>query len=180
MVKSAFAAVKLKEGDEVIAIEHEQKNCTLMFVTRSGMCLNADMSDIPVQGRIAAGVKGIQLADGDDCLFIGQINGDGEVVLVSDRGYSKRVLVSQIDVMARYRKGVKILDFNKKDNGTCLAFVSYVTDPYKIVLVFEDDYLSSYSTEALSIENRTHAGRPIIKGRARIKEGLVYNDKLTN
>ncbi len=180
VVKSAFAAIKLKDDDEVIAIEHEKKNCTLMFVTRSGMCLNADMSDIPVQGRIAAGVKGIQLGDGDECVFIGQINGDGEVVLVSDRGYSKRVLVSQIDVMARYRKGVKIVDFNKKDNGTSLAFVSYVTDPYKIVLVFDDDYLSSYSTEALSIENRTHAGRPIIKGKARIKEGLVYNDKLTN
>ena len=180
VVKSAFAAIKLKEGDEVIAIEHERKSCTLMFVTRSGMCLNADMSDIPLQGRIAAGVKGIQLSDGDDCLFIGQINGDGEVVLVSDKGYSKRVLVSQIDVMARYRKGVKIVDFNKKDNGTLLAFVSYVTEPYKIVLVFEDDYLSSYSTEALSIENRTHAGRPIIKGKARIKEGLIYNDKLTN
>ena len=180
VVKSAFAAIKLKEGDEVIAIEHEKKNCTLMFVTRSGMCLNADMSDIPVQGRIAAGVKGIQMSDGDDCLFVGQINGDGEVVLVSDRGYAKRVLVSQIDVMARYRKGVKIVDFNKKDNGTALAFVSYVTDPYKIVLVFEDDYLSSYSTEALSIENRTHVGRPIIKGRAKIKEGLIYNDKTTN
>ena len=55
-----------------------------------------------------------------------------------------------------------------------------MTDPYKIVLVFEDDYLSSYSTEALGIENRTHAGRPIIKGKAKIKEGLVYNDKLTN
>ena len=82
--------------------------------------------------------------------------------------------------MARYRKGVKIVDFNKKDNGTALAFVSYVTDPYKIVLVFEDDYLSSYSTEALGIENRMHAGRPIIKGKAKIKEGLVYNDKLTN
>ncbi len=180
VVKSTFAAIKLKEGDEVIAMEHARKNCTLMFVTRSGMCLNADMSDIPVQGRIAAGVKGIQLADGDECLFVGQINGDGEVVLVSDKGYSKRVLVSQIDVMARYRKGVKIVDFNKKDNGTSLAFVSYVTDPYKIVLVFEDDYLSSYSTEALSIENRTHPGRPIIKGKAKIKEGLIYNDKLTN
>lgn len=180
VVKSAFAAVKLKEGDEVIAIEQERKSCTLMFVTKSGMCLNADMSDIPVQGRIAAGVKGIQLSDGDDCMFIGQVNGDGEVVLVSDRGYSKRVLVSQIDVMARYRKGVKIVDFNKKDNGTSLAFVSYVTNPYKIVLVFEDDYLSSYSTEVLNIENRTHPGRPIIKGRARIKEGLIYNDKLTN
>ncbi len=180
VVKSTFAAIKLKEGDEVIAIEHEKHSCTLMFVTRAGMCLNADMSDIPVQGRIAAGVKGIQLSDGDECLFIGQVNGDGEVVLVSDRGYSKRVLVSQIDVMARYRKGVKIVDFNKKDNGTALSFASYVTDPYKIVLVFEDDYLSSYSTEALAIENRTHPGRPIIKGRARIKEGLVYNDKLTN
>ena len=90
------------------------------------------------------------------------------------------MLVSQIDVIARFRKGVKIVDFNKKDNGTSLAFVSYVTEPYKIVLVFDDDYLSSYSTEALSIENRTHAGRPIIKGKAKIKEGLIYNDKLTN
>ena len=180
VVKSSFAAVKLKEGDEVIAIEHEKKNCTLMFVTRQGMCLNADMSDIPLQGRIAAGVKGIQLADGDECIYIGQINGDGEVVLVSDRGYAKRVLVSQIDVMARYRKGVKIVDFGKKDNGSFLCFVSYVTDPYKFVLVFEDDYLSCYPTEAISIENRTHQGRPIIKGRARIKGGLVYNDKFTN
>ncbi|MDE7394987.1 MAG: hypothetical protein K2M95_02560, partial [Clostridiales bacterium] len=178
VVKSAFAAIKLKEGDEVIGIEREKPSCTLMFITKQGMCLNADMSDIPAQGRIAAGVKGIQLADDDECIYIGQINGDGEAVLVSDRGYAKRVLVSQIDVMARYRKGVKIVDFNKKDNGSFLAFVSYVTDPYKVVLQFEDEYLTSYSTEALSIENRTHPGRPIIKGKAHIACGYVYKDRI--
>ncbi len=178
VVKSAFAAIKLKEGDEVIAIEQERQGCTLLFITKQGMCLNADMSDIPAQGRIAAGVKGIALADDDECLFVGQINGDGEAVLVSDRGYAKRVLVSQIDVMARYRKGVKIVDFNKKDNGEFLSFVSYVTDPYKFVLQFEDGYLSAYSTEALAIENRTHSGRPIIKGKAHIVCGYVYGDKV--
>ena len=124
VVKSSFQAVKIKDGDEVIAIEKEKADCTLMFVTKGGMCLNADMSDIPLQGRVAGGVKGIQLSDGDSCLFIGQVNGDGEIALVTDRSFCKRVLVSQLDVMSRYRKGVKIIDFGK--SGGTLVFASYV------------------------------------------------------
>lgn len=180
VVKTSFQAIKLKENDEVLCIEHEVKGSTLLFVTREGMCLNADMSDIPVQGRVASGVKGIQLSDTDTCIFAKQVNGEGEVAVVSDKGYAKRVLVAQLDVMARYRKGVKIIDFNKADNGSCVIFTSNVLEPYKIVLVMEDDYMTAFSTEDLAIENRTHSGRPLIKGKLKVSRVLVYNDKLTN
>ncbi|MCI9518672.1 MAG: hypothetical protein HFK08_05355, partial [Clostridia bacterium] len=162
--------------DEVIAIEKEKADCTLMFVTKGGMCLNADMSDIPLQGRVAGGVKGIQLSDGDSCLFIGQVNGDGEIALVTDRSFCKRVLVSQLDVMSRYRKGVKIIDFGK--SGGTLVFASYVTLPYKVVFVMEDGYMTAFSTENFPIENRTHAGRALLKGKMNVANGLVYNDKV--
>ncbi len=178
VVKSSFQAVKLKDGDSVIGMEDEQSGCTLLFVTREGMCLNADMSDIPVQGRVAGGVKGIQLSDTDKCVFVRQVSGDGEVALVTDRGFAKRVLVAQLDVMARYRKGVKIIDFGKKTNGTKLAFVGYVKEPYKVVLELDGDYLSAYSTETFSIENRTHVGKPLIKGRSEVTQCMIYNDKL--
>lgn len=182
VVKSAFAATKLRDGDEVIAMEDFVEGNSLIFVTRDGMCLNADMSDVPAQGRVATGVKGIALADGDECVLIRQVNGDGEIALCTDRGFAKRVLVSQIDVMARYRKGIKIIDFGKTkaDNGSKIVYAACVTVPFKVVLNVDDEYLTAYSTENFSIENRTHAGKPLLKGKHTIAAGYAYNDKLIN
>ena len=182
VVKSAFAVCKLKEGDEIIAIEEEVEGSTLMFITREGMCLNADMSDIPLQGRIAGGVKGISLSDTDECLLIRQVNGDGEIALCTDRGFVKRVLVSQIDVMGRYRKGIKIIDFGKgkADNGSKLVYAACVTVPFKVVFNVDGDYITAFSTENFPIENRTHSGKPLLKGKHEILACYCYNDKLVN
>ncbi len=179
VVKSSFAATKLRDGDEVIAMEDFVEGCSLMFVTRDGMCLNADMSDMPVQGRIATGVKGISLADNDECVLIRQVNGDGEIALLTDRCFAKRVLVSQIDVMARYRKGIKIIDFTKTktDNGSKIVYAACVTVPFKVVINVDDEYLTAFSTENFSIENRTHVGKPLLKGKHSISAAYAYNDK---
>ena len=178
VVKSAFQVCKLNAGDEIISIEAEKPNCSLMFVTKSGICLNADMSDIPTQGRIAAGVKGIQLTDNDVCILIKQITQDGEIALLTNRGYGKRVIAADIDVMGRYRKGVKIIDFGKTKagNGDHLIFASYVKEPYTVVMEAEDGYLLSFSTEDIVIENRTQPGRQLFKGKMEIIAGYIYND----
>lgn len=176
VVKSEFQVCKLNPGDEIIGIEQEAPGCSLMFVTKNGMCLNADMSDIPTQGRVAAGVKGIQLAEGDNCVFIKQITTDGEIVLLTNRGYGKRVIAADIDVMGRYRKGVKIIDFNAKTNGTGVVFASYVCEPYKVVMEEEDGYLMAFSTEDVIIANRTQPGKQLFKGKLDIVAGYIYND----
>lgn len=179
VVKSHFQTIKLKEGDEVIGMETERKNCTLLFVTAGGMSLNADMSDIPLQGRIAGGVKGINLSDGDECIFTRQIEDGGEIALVTDKGFAKRVLACDLDVMARYRKGVKII-YLKGNNGDRLVFASYVTEPYKLVLEVNDDYLSAFSTEDLRIEDVKHGGKALVKGRVAIEKVYVYNTGYIN
>ncbi len=182
VVKSAFQVCKVNDGDEIIGIERYEPGCSLMFVTYKGMCLNADMSDIPLQGRIAAGVKGIQLTDGDKCVFIRQVTNEGEIVLITNRGFGKRVICADIDVMGRYRKGVKIIDFGKTrpSNGDCVVFASYVKDPYKVVIEAEDGYMMAFSTEDISIQNRTHAGKQLFKGRLDIVAGYIYNDEFSN
>ncbi len=179
VLKSAFQAIKLKEGDKVIGIETEKKECSLVFVTQSGMSLNADMSDIPLQGRISGGVKGINLSDGDKCIFTRQVQDGGEIVLVTDKGYAKRVLVVDLDIMARYRKGVKIIDL-KGNSGKSLVFAGYVTEPYKIVLQVGEDYLSAFSTEDLRIEGRAHGGRALVKGKIAVTNVYVYNSDFVN
>lgn len=178
VVKSAFQVCKVNDGDEIIGIERYESGSSLMFVTQKGMCLNADMSDIPLQGRIAAGVKGIQLTDGDKCVFVKQVTNEGEIVLITNRGFGKRVICADIDVMGRYRKGVKIIDFGKTrpSNGDSIVFASYVKEPYKVVIEAEDGYMMAFSTEDISIQNRTHAGKQLFKGRLDIVAGYIYND----
>ena len=182
VVKSAFQVCKVNDGDEIIGIERYEPGSSLMFVTLKGMCLNADMSDIPLQGRIAAGVKGIQLTDGDRCVFIRQVTNEGEIVLITNRGFGKRVICADIDVMGRYRKGVKIIDFGKTrpSNGDSVVFASYVKEPYKVVIEAEDGYMMAFSTEDISIQNRTHAGKQLFKGRLDIVAGYIYNDEYTS
>ena len=166
MVKSAFQVCKVNDGDELIGIEPERPGSSIMFVTRGGICLNADASDVPAQGRVAAGVKGIQLTDGDVCLH-------------TNRGFGKRVIAGDIDVMGRYRKGIKIIDFGKTrpSNGDSIVFASYVCEPYKIVMEDEDGYMIAFSTEDIVIQNRTQPGKQLFKGSLDIVAGYIYNDE---
>lgn len=182
IVKSSFAAVKLKEGDEVICIESELKDCSLMFVTALGMCLNADMSDIPVQGRIAAGVKGIQLSEGDSCIMIRQVCRDGQITLITDKGLGKRIAVKDIDVMARYRKGVKIIDLTKSGKDSKLLFAHYVpkdSKDFKYVLEADGELIPVLLSE-IKEENRTQGGKPLVKGKITLERVYAYNSLLVN
>ena len=163
--KSTFQAIKLKDDDQVLSIDIEQKDSTLLFVTCRGMVLNADKSDVPLQGRISGGVKGINLTDNDYCVCATQVSDEGEAVILTDRGYIKRVLISQIETMARYRKGVKIYNLNDKEYGEKIIFADYVKNPYIVVAKTNKDEYLSRNTDLIPIEARLGKGKLIEKSR---------------
>ena len=159
ILKYAFQACKVNEGDELIGIETDdpEPTTTLFFVTEQGMCLNAYKNDIPTQGRVSAGVRGIALSEGDKVVFAGQIDGEGEIIVATDGNTYKKVIASQIDPMARYRKGVKIVDLGK---GRKVSFADYVTVPYKLAVQMDDGSLVTADTEEdITIEDRTTKGK---------------------
>ena len=161
ILKYAFQAVKVNEGDEIIGIETDDPDpsTTLFFVTAQGMCLNAYKNDIPTQGRISAGVRGIALAEDDYVVYAGQVDGEGEIIVATDGNTIKKVIVSQVDAMARYRKGVKIVDLGGKRK---VIYSDYVTDPYKFAVQMDDGSLFEADTEEnITIEDRTTKGKNI-------------------
>ena len=102
-----------------------------------------ELADIPAQGRISAGVRGIALGEGDKVVFAGQIDG-GEIIVATDGNTIKKVIASQIDPMARYRKGVKIVELAK---GSKIVYSDYVTEPYKFAVLMDDKTLVQADTE---------------------------------
>ena len=156
LLKAVYPAIKLKTGDEIINVEGfvGDEYTTMCLVTKSGICLNAVMDDIPCQGRIATGVKGMLVDAQDSVIFATQINGEGEIIIVTDKGLFKRVISSLIDPLSRGRKGVMITD--SKSN---VLFADYVTVPYMLAVTSESGAVSELETEDISIESRPSRGK---------------------
>ena len=121
------------------------------------MCLNAKKDDIPVQGRIAGGVKGMNLKEGDEVLFASQIDGEGEIVVATSEGRFKRVIAAQIDPISRNCKGVKIASLSTEK----VIFANYVTVPYQLALVFKNGKMKAISTEDVPIDATNTRGRTV-------------------
>ncbi len=158
--KRVFQAIKLKPGDSVINVEifDTQDVNTMFFVTKKAMCINA-YPDVPVQGRLSSGVKGITLKSDDEALYFGQVNGMGEVIIATTLNGVKRVPASVIDPQARGGKGVMIADIREK--GGEILFADYVVLPYVVAVTLEDGSVREISTEDIPVESRVFRGRPI-------------------
>ena len=147
--KDSFQAVKLNEEDEVIGVEEDShEEDTIIMVTKDGICLNAMKDDIPTQGRIATGVRGIMLRDGDYVMLMTQINGEGEIIIATTEGKFKRVISSQIEPSKRYKKGSIIVGL--KEGASVLA-ASYVTVPYMLAVEEKTHAVSEISSEDIFI-----------------------------
>ncbi len=158
LIKPLYQAIKLKDGDELVAVEQDKAETTIAYVTEKGLALNALKDDIPVQGRVAGGVKGINLNKGDKIVFVSQIDEEGEFILVTDCGFYKRVIAAEIEPMARYRKGIKIVELGK---DASVVYSSYVKEPYDIAVIDTFGVAFIVNTEDLSIEGRTTKGKTL-------------------
>ena len=156
--KPYYQAIKLKDKDELIAVEEDLPGTYISYITEEGMALSASKDDIPVQGRVAGGVKGLKLTDKDKIVFVSQTDEEGEFVIITDAAYYKRVIASEIEPMARYRKGVKICQLGKGDK---VIFGGYVKEPFDIGVVDNFGVAFSVNTEELSVEPRTGKGKSL-------------------
>ncbi len=156
LLKNAFQGYKGKDGDEVFKVEVVDQAKEIFFVTNRGGCTRFDVSEIPLQGRVAGGVHCINLAEGEYVVYAGQVSPKGEVIMITDKGFMKRLKVDEITKHARNCKGAKGIEFGT--NGREIIFANAVTDNYKVVLY---DRANTYviETSEVSVENKNHKGK---------------------
>ncbi|MBQ9790554.1 MAG: hypothetical protein IJW24_03065, partial [Clostridia bacterium] len=176
LLKSTYQAVKLKDDDELIAVEVDEtadSEVSILFVTKDGMGLNAATDDIPLQGRVSGGVKGMMLGDGDFCTSICQVRPSDYFVVVTNKGFAKKVISSEVDKLARYRKGVKVVELKgDSSNGTCVMASGKVTNNHELVVVTEDD-ASSLVFEGILEDTRSSKGSRIAPTSIDVKKANI-------
>ncbi len=160
--KSRFAALNLKSGDELASVERTSGEGQMLVVTERAMSILFDAAEIPATGRATAGVKGIALSPGDRvvCTFLFE-SAEGEVLLVSDRGYMKRSLLVDFDPQARGGKGVKCFTFLKNGaNGEKISGALMVREPFDFIALQKQGQATKLNTEWVKIELKAGKGQP--------------------
>ena len=158
-VKSYIQAVKIKEDDVVINVEFDVEGHDMIFATAYGQVLFATKDDVPIQGRVSGGVRGVNFYEGDYCVLAGLTPDEGEMVVVTENAAAKRVILAQIDKLPRYRKGVRLILLSKEDK---ITFATCITNPANLALITDEGVIAKNS-EKIDIIPREKKGNPLPK-----------------
>lgn len=157
--KSYYQAVKINENDKLINVEIVKKEYPILMLSAQGYSLAFSSDEVPLQGRISAGVKGINLEEKDFVVFASQVNYDS-VVVVSDNGFIKKIKTSLFPLASRYRKGLKYINF--AGNGKIVAFACSDEGDSTLAVDFGLKILP-LETKKLPYSDRLSNGNEIIK-----------------
>ena len=129
------------------------------------MSIRFPLSTVPVQGRIATGVKGMSVESGDEVLWVSQLDETDELVLFSERGWAKRIPQLDFEPQNRAGKGVRCFYFNKNgSNGRNIAGVCRINRDKSCSLLISQvrSPLSKLSRDDILLQNRSGKGMPYV------------------
>ena len=160
-----YPALSLKKGDALLAVLQAPTPDDLLLVTRTGMSIRFPLSGVPVQGRIAAGVRAMSVDAGDEVLFVSQLAAEDEVVLFSERGWAKRIPALDFESQNRGGKGVRCFYFNKNgSNGRLIAGLSVSPQSVPCALLISQlrSPVTKLTKSEILLQNRQGKGMPYL------------------
>ena len=104
---TGIIAATVHEDDELIAAAITNGQADIFLGTRHGHSIRFPEDNVRHMGRIAAGVRGIKLTEGDHVVtMVVVLEPQDTLFTVTENGYGKRTLVSEYRVQSRGGKGV--------------------------------------------------------------------------
>lgn len=153
-----FTLVKVNDDDELVEVGLYNDKSHYLVVTRNGMIIRFDGSEVRVMGLIAAGVNAIKLASTDEVVGMTELAGKGEVVLVSSSGTSWRIEMENIPVQGRYGQGVIGCRLEK---GVELVGVVFGKKNYQFALKFKKAAAKACRIDDIGISRRAGRGEQL-------------------
>ncbi len=156
------AALNLKDKDALLGA-YPMPTMDILLVTEQGMCIRFASDSVPETGRAAAGVIGIKLEPKDRVCACMPVGDEGELIVITDRGFGKRSFLFDYEQQGRNGKGVKTFDFRKNgSNGTKIAYAGTVQAPFTLVLEQRHGTRTPIDTESIHIEPKASKGSMLL------------------
>lgn len=172
--KSGIIAINLNEGDTLIDVVHTTGSNHVLLATANGMSIRFDENDARVMGRNAAGVKGIELEEGDEVVGMIRVDDDADLLTVCENGYGKRTALTEYLVHSedgstrpQSRGGKGRIDIKTTERNGKVVAVRCVRENDSIMFISQGGMLVRVAAKSISQIGRNTQGVRVVN----LKEG---------
>ncbi|MGD8844738.1 MAG: DNA gyrase subunit A [Desulfobacteraceae bacterium] len=153
-------ALDLVPGDELIAARITDGTQNVFLGSASGKSIRFHESDIRSSGRIARGVRGMRLAQGERIVGMQAIGYGQTLFAVTENGFGKRTSIDEYPVHKRGGKGVITIKTTQR-NGMVVGILE-VHDEQDIMLVTDRGKIIRMPVKNISVISRNTQGVKLI------------------
>jgi DNA gyrase subunit A len=115
-VSQGVIGIRLDDGDQVVGMEPiiTEGKATLLAITENGFGKRTELEEYRVQNRGGRGLITYKITPKTgDIVGIRVVNGDEDVMLITDTGTIIRINVSEINILGRSTQGVTLMRTNE-------------------------------------------------------------------
>lgn len=138
----ASVFMKLKNDQaQVLNVQYyepKDENTSLTAISKQGYGLRFGVAEVPVQGTRTAGVRAINLKDGDELTNLVLTNAQDNLAIITQRGAFKEMAASELELGRRARRGVLVLHKLKRNPHEVVDFIAYSPEFHGALEVITD------------------------------------------
>ena len=153
---NGIRALRMDEGDELIAVRETDGTKKILLATHDGMAVCFDENDVRPMGREAVGVRGIKLREGDYVVGAARATAGKTLLSITERGYGKRTPVEEYSVHNRGGLGIKNYAITDKTGG--VVGIKVVDGSEDLLLVTQSGILIRTHVDSIRIAGRATQG----------------------
>ena len=104
---NGIRALTLDEGDQLISVTETRGHDRMLIATHDGQAVCFDETDVRAMGRVAVGVRGIRLREGDYVIGAARADAGKTVLSITENGYGKRTPIEEYRITNRGGMGIR-------------------------------------------------------------------------
>ena len=134
--KDGLIAINLKDGDELVNVRRVHPGDKVVLCSSDGKAILFDEAEARSMGRGTSGVRGITLKGSATMLGMEITNGNGDLFVITEKGYGKRTAISEYPVHKRGGQGVFTITMTEKKGN--LVACRVVGPQHEIMIMSEE------------------------------------------
>ena len=156
-------AINIDEGDELLEVIRTDGTKQIFIATHNGMAVRFNETDVRPMGRVARGVRGVNLRKGDYVVSVCAVDADGsqKILSVSEQGFGKQTQVDNYRLTKRGGIGVINMKTTDKTGKVVAAFP--VEDDSEIMIITQQAKLIRLGVDKIRETGRSAQGVMLIR-----------------
>ena len=160
--KDGINAIRLEEGDELIAVRLTDGQEEIMLITEDGYAVRFNEDNVRPTGRVARGVRGINLRADDRVVSMESASQKGSLCIISENGYGKRTALEEY-ATTKARGGKGVITFKVREKIGKVAAGLVVLEGEEVMVISKEGTLIRLSTSDISIFSRNTQGVKVMR-----------------